>query len=257
MDSWKEITFMTFAARSALLFIIGYVCYGMYRIWINGSRYTKATPDSVNKVAIITGASHGIGKKVAHNLAERGVHVILACRNENDGIQTQNEIIASTGNPNVQYIHLDLSSFKSIRTFAKQFLSTGTRLDVLINNTNILRYQRELSEDGLEKTIAVNHFGPFLLTMLLMKRLSQTIPSRIINVSHWLHRRYDIDQTDLMNQNRFDAYKVYAQSQLARVYFTFALSQRLLSTGTTCNVIHPGVSVHSLIDRLSLSDNLK
>lgn len=257
MDSWKEITFATFAVRSCLLFIIGYVFSELYRKWINGLRYDKPTTDSLNKVAIITGASHGIGKHVAHNLAGRGVHVILACRNEIEGIRTQNDIITSTGNQNVVYMHLDLSSFKSIRMFAEKFLSTGSRLDILINNANVLRCQREMTADGVEKTIAVNHFGPFLLTMLLMKRLSQTMPSRIINVSHWVHRRYDIDQTDLMNKNRFDAYKVYAQSQLASVYFSFALSQRLLSTGITCNVIHPGVSVHSLINRLVLPDYLK
>lgn len=257
MESWKEITFMTLAARASLSFIIGYICYGIYRIWINGLRYNKATPDSVNKVAIITGASNGIGKKVAHNLAGRGVHVILACRNETDGIRTQNEIIALTGNPNVVYMHLDLASFKSIRAFVDKFLSTESRLDILINNANVLRCHRELTENGIEKTIAINHFGRFLLTVLLLKRLSQAMPSRIINITHWLHRRYDIDQTDLMNGNRFDAYKVYAQSQLANLHFSLALSQRLLSTGITCNAIHPGVSIYNLINRFILPDYLK
>lgn len=257
MDSLKDLTFMTLAARVSAFAIIGYVFYGIYRLWMNGVRYKKPSPECVNKVAIITGASHGIGKQVAYEMAARGLQVILACRNEIDGIQAQNEIIAMTGNENIIYMHLDLSSFRSIHNFATKFLNTGSKLDILINNANMVCAERELTEDGLEKTIGVNHFGPFLLTMLLLKRLSQATPSRIIHISHWLHRFYDIDQMDVMNKNQYNSYEAYAQSQLASVYFSFALGRRLLGTGITSNVLHPGVSINSLIERSHLPNYLR
>lgn len=257
MDSLRDLTFMTLAARLGAFTLVGYVFYGIYRLWINGVRYNKPSPECVNKVAIITGASHGIGRKVAEDMAARGLRVILACRNEIDGIKAQNEITAMTGNANIIYMHLDLSSFQSIRDFATKFLNTGSKLDILINNANVMCAERELTENGLEKTIGVNHFGPFLLTMLLLRRLSQATPSRIINVAHWLHRHYDIDQADIMNKNRYNAYEAYAQSQLASVYFSFALSRRLLGTGITSNVLHPGISINSLIERSHLPNYLR
>lgn len=257
MESLYETTFMTLAVRSSAIIIFGYLLNGLYRKWINGMRYIKSTPECVNKVVIITGASHGIGKIVAYQLASRGLRVILACHNRADGINAQNEIIASTGNRNIYYKYLDLSSFESIRMFTDDFLSSGSKLDVLINNAKILRWNREVTVDGLEKTIAVNHFGPFLLSMLLVKRLSESTPSRIINIAQWVHRQYDIDPTDLMNQNHYNAYKAFVRSQLASVYFSFALSKHLLSTGITCNVIHPGVSLNSLIDSSHLSGATK
>lgn len=257
MDSLKDLTFMTLAARLGAFALVGYVFYGIYRLWINGVRYTKPSPECANKVAIITGASNGIGKQVAYDMAARGLRVILACHNEIDGIKAQNEIIEMTGNKNIIYMHLDLSSFQSIHNFATKFLNTESKLDILINNANMVCAEREITQNGLEKTIGVNHFGPFLLTILLLRRLSQATPSRIIHISHWLHRFYDIDQTDLMNKNRYNAYEAYAQSQLASVYFSFALSRRLLGTGITSNVLHPGVSINSLIERSHLPNYLR
>lgn len=257
MDLLADITFMTIAVRSCVFILFFYLSFGLYQKWINGTRFNKCTPECKNKVAIITGASHGIGRVVALHLASRGVCVILACRNKVDGINAQQQIILSTGNTNVFYMYLDLSSFDSIRMFADSFLSTGSRLDILINNTSLLQWNREVTIDGLEKTIGVNHFGPFLLSTLLVERLSQSTPSRIINVAQWAHWLYDIDPMDLMNQNRYDPYKAYTQSQLASLYFSFAFSKKLSNTGITCNVVHPGFSVKSFIIRSRLNDRVK
>lgn len=206
--------------------------------------------DSVNKVVIVTGASKGIGKEIAFNLARRGARIIMACHDMKTGYTTQNEIIKKTGNPNVMCMYLNLASFKSIRIFADEFLKTGSPLDILINNASILRLQRNVTEDGLEQTIGINYFGHYLLTMLLMKRLSETKRSRIINVSNWIHRCVQIDPMDMMGERQYCGYLAYARSQLATILFTLAISERLENTGIICNVVNTGFSLSRFLKNL-------
>lgn len=242
----------TILCRIGLCFVLGYFFHYMYQYWINGDRYRKMA-ESSDKIVIVTGASKGIGKEIAYGLAQRGLHVIMACRNSKDGLRAQNEIIEKTGNQNVKYMHLNLSSFKSIRHFANEFLNTGSRLDILINNTHILHSKHERTEDGVEQNIGVNYFGHFLLTMLLIERMSQTTPTRIINTTNWMHRLVDIDQSDLMNERQFCGFMAYARSALANVYFTLALSERIENTGITCNCVHTGISLANFLDHQKFS----
>lgn len=250
MDSIEGLKSLTFVARSSFCFIGFYFIYQTYRLWINGYRYQKPM-DSVNKVVIITGASKGIGKEIALNFARRGSHIIIACYDMNTGYATQNEIIEKTGNPNVKCMYLNLGSFKSIRIFANEFLKTGSPLDILINNASILRLKRNVTEDGLEQTIGINYFGHYLLTMLLMKRLSETKRGRIINVSNWMHRSVQIDRMDMMCERQYNGCLAYARSQLAIMLFTLAISERLENTGIICNVIHPGISLSRFLKKLN------
>lgn len=241
MNPNENLSFLTVIVRASVCFLSGFLFYYLYRRWIDGDRYTKDA-ESTDKVAIITGASRGIAKEVAYGLAKRGLRVVLACHDMERGLQTQNEIIERTGNPHVKCMELNLASFKSIRQFADEFLNTGSRLDILINSANVMHLKRQLTKDDIESNIGINYFGHFLLTMLLIERMSRTTPSRIINMSHWLHRCIKIDQSDLMYERKFCGFLAYAQSQLANVHFTLELAKRIENTGITCNCIHPGVS---------------
>lgn len=238
-----------FAVRLSASVIILLISYYLYRRWINGNRYKKQM-DSLNKVVIITGASKGIGKKAALNLAWRGAHIIIACRDIDAGNHTKNEIIQKTNNPNITCKYLNLGSFQSIRQFVNDFLKTESRLDILINNASVYRLKREITDDGLEQMFGINYMGHFLLTILLMPRLLQSKPSRIVNISHWIHRYAEIDQMDLMCERNYCSYVAYARSQLAIMYFTHALSIRLSGSGVNCNALHPGVSLSGFFRRL-------
>lgn len=254
MDLIENLKFFTIAARIGISFLGCSLIYYSFRYWINGERYTKDA-ESTDKVAIVTGASKGIGKEVAYGLAKRGLHVVMACHDMENGVRTQNEIIEKTGNPNVKCMQLNLASFKSIRNFADEFLSTGSRLDILVNNANVLQLKRHLTENDIEQSIGINYFGHFLLTMLLIKRMSETTPSRIINISNWIHRCVEIDPTDLMNQRQYCGFMAYARSTLANVYFTLALAERIENTGITCNCVHPGIQMTEFIERQIFSPN--
>ncbi|KDR07954.1 Retinol dehydrogenase 11 [Zootermopsis nevadensis] len=128
------------------------------------------------KTVIITGANTGIGKETARDLAQRGAKVILACRDLEKGKNACDEIIAQTGNTNVEVQHLDLSSLASVRKFANNIINTEPHLDVLINNAGATRVGQKLTEDGLLLGMQVNHFGPYLLTCLLVGMIINTVP---------------------------------------------------------------------------------
>lgn len=199
----------------------------------------------VGKVVIITGANAGIGFETAMDLAQRGAKVLMACRNENLAINACRRIIEYTGNQHVYYRHLDLASFKSVREFALHIIETEKRLDILINNAGAYRVERMKTEDGMLLTMQTNHLGPFLLTNLLLPLLKNTAPSRIINVSSYLHVHGTVDVDDL-NMNKVDdkqytAFKAYSNTKLCNVLMTTELCKRLQGTGVTVNCLHPGV----------------
>ncbi|XP_064072092.1 retinol dehydrogenase 11-like [Vanessa tameamea] len=141
----------------------------------------------LGKVVIITGANSGIGYHAALEIAAKGGRVILACRNEDKGLAARDRIITATGNSNVVYKHLDLSALDSVRRFANDVIATEDRLDVLINNAGMYGSRVKYTEDGILEGFQVNHFGHFLLTLLLSELLKKSKPSRIINVSSILH----------------------------------------------------------------------
>lgn len=226
------------------------ICPLDYRLWIDGGVFSNKC-DVAGKVAIITGANTGIGKQTAIGLAKYGLHVVLACRDLNRAEAARRDIINITGNPNITCMQLNLSSFKSIRKFADEFSATGMNLDILINNAGVMAVGRQTTEDGLEEHIGINHFGHFLLTMLLLKRLIASTPSRIINVSSWGHRLVKFNRDDLNSEKSYNRFQAYAQSKIANIYFTKALSRRLEDTGVTCNALHPGVTYTDLSGNLS------
>lgn len=129
---------------------------------------------------------------------------------------------------------------KHISFLFVRFVRIENRLDILINNAGVMFIPRTESKDGLEMQLAVNHFGPFLLTNLLLDLLKASMPSRIINVSSHAHRYGRINRTDLNMEKSYNQYHSYFQSKLANILFTRALAKRLLATGVTVNSLHPG-----------------
>ena len=194
-----------------------------------------------DKICLITGASSGIGKATAIELAQRGATVVMLCRNRAKGEAAAKEIGEKSGNDSVDIGIADFSSLASVRRFADWFKNRYNRLDILINNVGAVFGKRIITEDGLEATFAVNHIAPFLLTNLLLDMLKRCAPSRIVNVASAAERGGAIDFDDLQGEKRFRSWGAYSQSKLANILFTYEMARRLEGTGVTVNCLHPGV----------------
>ncbi|CAL1535679.1 unnamed protein product [Lymnaea stagnalis] len=210
-----------------------------FRQYVKGPAY-KGKEKLNGKTVIITGANTGIGKETAKDLARRGGRIILACRDIERANQARDEIIQETDNNNVVVYKLDLASFDSIREFCKKFNETEERLDILINNAGVMMCPRMLTQDGLEMQIGVNHFGHFLLTNLLLDKLKQSAPSRIVIVSSTMHITGKINFEDINSDKYYSSVSAYAQSKLANILHMRGLMKRLVGTGVTVNSLHPG-----------------
>ncbi|XP_050346902.1 retinol dehydrogenase 11-like [Nymphalis io] len=192
------------------------------------------------EVVIITGANTGIGYYTALDLAAKGARVILACRHEGKGLSVRDRIITSTGNSNVVYKHLDLSSLTCVRTFANDVIRTEDRLDILINNAGTYGASDKYTEDGIVEGLQVNYFGHFLLTLLLFNLLKKSKPSRIINVSSILHY-YGFIKIDHINEIGRKDLITYINSKLCSVLFCVEFARRFHGSGVVCNSAHPGM----------------
>ncbi|CAL8306792.1 unnamed protein product [Boreogadus saida] len=195
------------------------------------------------KTVVITGANTGIGKATAQELAKRGGRIILGCRDLVKCEAAAREIRGKTLNPHVYARELDLASVRSIRRFAQAINQEERRVDILINNAGVMRCPAGKTEDGFDMQLGVNHLGHFLLTHLLLEKLQDSAPSRVINVSSLAHVVGQMDFEDLnWDRKRFDTKRAYCQSKLANVLFTRELAARLQGTGVTVNCVHPGVA---------------
>lgn len=194
-----------------------------------------------DKVILITGATDGLGKFVAGDLAAEGASIILHGRNKKKGEALIEEIQRETGNERLAFCEADFGSLHAVRKLAAEILTNHGRLDVLINNAGIgarsAGAPRELSEDGLELRFAVNYLAHFLLTLRLLPLIRQSTPSRIVNVSSIGQQA--IDFNDVMLEHDYDDLRAYRQSKLAQVMFTIDLADRLAGTGVTVNALHP------------------
>ncbi|XP_034969671.1 retinol dehydrogenase 12 [Zootoca vivipara] len=210
------------------------------RKWFAGGVCTS-TARLDGKVAVVTGANTGIGKETAEELARRGGRVILACRDVAKGEAAAHEIITKTGNQQVIVKKLDLCDSKSIRAFAEDFLKEEKKLHILINNAGVMMVPYSKTADGFEMHIGVNHLGHFLLTFLLLDRLKESAPARIVNVASLLHAFWWINFENLQGEKYYNGFLAYCQSKLANVLFTRELARKLQGTGVTVNALHPGV----------------
>lgn len=207
---------------------------------MQGGKYTK-TNKIENAVVIVTGSNTGIGKETVRELAKRGAHVYMACRDMTKCEEARAEIVVESNNKYVYCRECDLASYDSIKQFVHTFKNEQKRLDILINNGGIMRCPKGVTKEGIETQLGVNHVGHFLLTNLLLDLLKSSSPSRIINVSSLAHTRGEINITDLNSEKSYDASKAYSQSKLANILFTRELAKRLEGTKVTVNALHPGV----------------
>uniref|UniRef100_A0A3B5A1H2 Retinol dehydrogenase 12-like n=1 Tax=Stegastes partitus TaxID=144197 RepID=A0A3B5A1H2_9TELE len=211
------------------------------RKWIGGG-VCRCSVRLDGKTVLITGANTGIGKETSRDMAQRGARVVMACRDLTRAERAAEEVRRSTGNGNVVIRHLDLASVYSVKQFAKDFLDSEDRLDILINNAGVMMCPKWLTEDGFETQLAVNHLGHFLLTNLLVPKLKSSAPSRVINVSSIAHQGGRIDFDDLFFSRRtYSSLESYRQSKLANVLFSRELACRLKGSGVSSFSLHPGV----------------
>lgn len=192
------------------------------------------------KVCMVTGATSGVGKATALELARMGAIVVMVGRDSAKGEAVQREIKARSGNDNIDLLLADLSAQASIRQLAENFQQRYTQLHVLINNAGVYMFTRRETVDGLEMTFAVNQLAPFLLTNLLLDVLKASAPARIVNVSSASHESASLDMDDLQTKKRYTFMGSYGQSKVALVMFTYELARRLDGTGVTANCLHPG-----------------
>ncbi|XP_056888517.1 retinol dehydrogenase 13-like [Takifugu flavidus] len=201
---------------------------------------SKATING--KTVVITGANTGIGKETARELAKRGGRIIMGCRDMEKCEAAAKEIRGTTLNRHVFACQLDLASLKSIREFAEKIKKEEQHLDVLINNAGVMRCPAGKTKDGFDIQFGVNHLGHFLLTNLLLDKLKESAPSRVINLASLAHIVGKMDFEDLnWEKKKFDTKQAYCQSKLANVLFTRELAKRLQGNGVTVNAVHPGV----------------
>ena len=199
-------------------------------------------PELDQQTILITGANTGIGRATATALAARGATLYLACRSEARARPVMAQIAESTGNDHLHLLSLDLADFSSVRACASSFLSTGAPLHVLINNAG-LAGKRGQTASGFELAFGTNHIGPFLLTNLLLDRLRQSAPARIVTIASDAHYRVDgIDFDAVRRRTRTrTAFHEYSVSKLANVLHAQELARRLNGTGVTSYSLHPGV----------------
>jgi NAD(P)-dependent dehydrogenase (short-subunit alcohol dehydrogenase family) len=198
--------------------------------------------DLDDKTVLITGANTGIGRATARALAERGASVVFAGRSEARTRPVIERISAQTGNRSLRFAALDLGNLDSVRECAKKLLATADPIHVLINNAG-LAGQRGMSESGFELTFGVDYVGPFLLTALLLDRLQESAPARIVNVAseaHFSAKGIDFEAVRRPTKS-ITGMAEYSVAKLANVLHAQELGRRLAGTDVTTYALHPGV----------------
>ena len=192
------------------------------------------------RTVLVTGGSGGIGRATALGLAAMGAHLAITGRDRGRAEDAAREIRAA-GAGQVDVFVADLSAQSEVRRLAGEVLQRLSRIDVLVNNVGGYWNTRHVTADGLERTFAVNHLAPFLLTSLLLGRLKQSTPARVVTVSSNVQALGRIDFEDLQAERSYSGARAYSQSKLANVLFTYELARRLQGTSVTANALHPGV----------------
>jgi NAD(P)-dependent dehydrogenase (short-subunit alcohol dehydrogenase family) len=207
---------------------------------------TAASTDSrrplAGKVCLVTGASSGIGKITARELARLGARVILACRSRERGERALLELNLALGSARLHLLVADLSCQREVRRLAEEVRRNFEALHVLVNNAGVNCRQRQLTADGIERTLAVNHLAPFLLSRLLADLLRKSAPARIVNVGSAAYRYGRIDLEDPNLEKRYSPFAAYARSKLALLLASLELAERLAGSGVSVNCLHPGLA---------------
>jgi NAD(P)-dependent dehydrogenase (short-subunit alcohol dehydrogenase family) len=192
------------------------------------------------KVVVITGATSGIGQVAAERLAGMGARLVLVARDEARGEAALARLAEHAPGMAHSIHYADLSRLAETARVAAEIAAAEPRIDVLINNAGALFGARRLTEDGLERTFALNHMAYFTLTHGLRERLIASAPARVVNVASEAHRRAILDFRDLQTKASYAGFKAYGRSKLCNILFTRELARRLTGTGVIANCLHPG-----------------
>jgi NAD(P)-dependent dehydrogenase (short-subunit alcohol dehydrogenase family) len=192
------------------------------------------------RTVLVTGGTGGIGRATALGLARMGARVAITGQRP-ERAEDAARAIRAAGGGKVDVLVADMSSQSEVRRLAEEILQSLARVDVLVNNVGGYWNNRHITADGVERTFAVNHLAPFLLTNLLLDRLTRSSPARVVTVSSQAHVRGRIQFADLRGENSYSGARAYGQSKLANVMFTYELARRLRGSGVTATVLHPGV----------------
>jgi retinol dehydrogenase 14 len=192
------------------------------------------------RTVLVTGGTAGIGRATALGLATMGADLAICGQDRERAEGAAREMCATGGGP-VEVFVADLSCLSQVRRLASEVLQRCSRIDVLVNNVGGYWNTRHVTADGLERTFALNHLAPFLLTNLLLDRLIQSAAARVVTVSSHAHAQGGIDFDDLQGEGAYSGARAYNQSKLANVLFTYELARRLPATSVTANSLHPGV----------------
>jgi NAD(P)-dependent dehydrogenase (short-subunit alcohol dehydrogenase family) len=187
------------------------------------------------KVCLVTGATSGIGREIAAGLARMGATVVLSGRD-----RAKCESAAWEIGGDASYIVTDLSSQAAVRQLASDFTRDHSALHVLVNNAGVFVAERDTTSDGIERTFAVNHLAPFLLTNLLLDMLKSSALARIVTTSSVAHKGARMNFDDIQLEKSYGGIRAYSQSKLANILFTRELAKRLAGTQVTANCFHPG-----------------
>jgi NAD(P)-dependent dehydrogenase (short-subunit alcohol dehydrogenase family) len=198
--------------------------------------------DLTGTVALVTGASSGLGRETARALAAAGARVTLAGRDDDKLAAVSHQIAQSVPGATVEVGHLDLTSLAQVRQFAEAFGAANDRLHLLINNAGVMATPFEHTREGFELQFGTNHLGHFLLTCLLVPTLLREPPSRIVNLSSGGHMASDIVWDDPnFERGPYDPFVAYGQSKTANILFTVELERRLSGRGVHAYAVHPGL----------------
>ena len=202
----------------------------------------------MSELAVITGATHGIGRVTSLELARAGKTVVMLCRDVTTASAVRSEIMRHAPRARIEVVRCDLASLACVREAAAAVRRDYPPLGLLVNNAGMVSTRHRTSVDGFELTFATNHLGPFLLTALLSDHLDRA--ARIVMVASRIHYRGRLDLAAVTDARaRYGATAAYARSKLANVMHTFALARRMAGTGISVNCLHPGVVATNLLPR--------
>lgn len=198
------------------------------------------SPRLVGKTALVTGATFGIGKETALGIANQGAEVIVVGRDSKRTLEAVEWLKLQSGNSKISYLIADLSNLHQVKQLAAEFKKKHSKLDILVNNAGAIFVKKELTSENLEKTWALNHLSPMLLTTELIDVLQASGAARVVNVASALYEKGEINLKAQQPENDFKGLKAYSDSKLASMLVSFYLAKSLAGTGIQVNCLHPG-----------------
>jgi NAD(P)-dependent dehydrogenase (short-subunit alcohol dehydrogenase family) len=193
-----------------------------------------------DKVVVVTGATSGIGEVAADRLAQKGARIVFVARDRERGEAARKHFRAIAGHTDHTVHYADLTRLADQKRVAKEIAESEPQIDVLINNAGAMFGSRQVTEDGLEKTFALNHMSYFTVTNILLDRLKATPGARIVSTASGAHVGNKLNFDDLQSEKSYSPFAVYGRSKLMNILFTRELAKRLAGTGVTANCLHPG-----------------